>query len=145
MSLVLSSCPCLYWQFTLTANSSPPTHGLLTISLTTVPGHFQSDLNAQTKYLIVQVLLLQTEIQDEQDEVTFLKGKCYCIISWRSKCPSAFRISSAQEFQHGHHQLPEPQAGRHLLQCRSTSHLSKRWVSLPKHLKWYLQVGFLQY
>lgn len=85
MSLFLSSCPCLCWQFTLIANSSPSTHGLLTISLTTVPGHFQSDLDAQTKYPIVQVLLSQTEIQDKQDEMRFLKGKCYGIISWKSK------------------------------------------------------------
>lgn len=87
------------------ANSSPSIHSLLTISLTTIPGHFQNDLNPQTKYLVIQVLLSQTEIQDKQDEVRFLKGKCCCIIIWKSRyLPmfSAFRIPSAWEFQLGH-------------------------------------------
>lgn len=83
MSLFLFSCPCLCLQFTLTANSSPSTHGLLTISLPTVPGHFQSDLYAQTKHLII--LLRQRDIQDKQNEVRFLKGRCYCIISCKTK------------------------------------------------------------
>lgn len=45
VSSFLSSCPCPYWQFALTANSSPSIHSLLTISLTTLPGHFQNDFN----------------------------------------------------------------------------------------------------
>lgn len=81
MSLFLSSCPCLYWQFTLTANSSPSTHSLLTISLTTVPGHFQSDLNAQTNYLINSGSFTQTEIQDKQDEVSLRQGGIGCSVA----------------------------------------------------------------
>lgn len=69
--LLLSSHLCLYWLFTLTADSSHPMHGLWNISLTMVAGDFQNDLNTQTKYLINSGSFPQAEIQDKEMRGTF--------------------------------------------------------------------------